>query len=115
MSFISKSSSALHLALIKTLRGTICPVCGNAKEARQCFCKTCYFGVRPDLRAKLYTPIADGDGEFEEQYLNAIEHLFRKHMHRKFSEWPRPVLQRFCATGLIPALQENNFTWLRGA
>ena len=115
MSFVAKDASALHLALIKVRRGIICPVCGTEKEARQCFCKTCYFGVKADLRGKLYTPLDEGEGEFELYYIEAMAYLFKKGMHRKYSEWPRPVLQRFAATGLIEALMENSFVWMRGA
>lgn len=115
MTFVSKSAGALHLALIRTFRGAICPVCGEPKEARQCFCKTCYFTLRPDMRTGLYTPIDAGQGEFEEYYLNAMAYLFRKHMHRKYAEWARPVLQSFVATGLITALTDKNFAWMKGA
>ena len=36
----------------------VCPVCRQKKQARQCFCKSCYFALktaRPTLAAALYS------------------------------------------------------------
>ena len=102
------SESKLSLALIRLLRVTICPMCGNRKVSGQCFCKTCYFGLTAPQRNLLYTRLDEGNGEFEEHYLRAMRTLKDKSYARKLTEWPIEARRIIEETGLIDVLVERN-------
>jgi hypothetical protein len=105
MSFVSRETSEMRLALLKLLRCLFCPMCGERKDPGKCFDRTCYFGLDQSLRNLLYTPIDAGDGEFEEYYLKAMKHLRNKGFHRKLSEWKPDAVKAIKATGLLEVLK----------
>lgn len=105
MSAFSKIESALHLALLRAFKCGCCPVCGRAKQEKQCFCKTCYFALENALRNLLYTKI-DASGQFEDHYLKAIRDLKRRGMARPLNRWTDTARRIIEDTGLAEAMKE---------
>lgn len=105
MTYVSKSASALHLALLKVLRLNVCPTCGREKELKRPFCKTCYFALQKPLQTLLHTSIDAATGEFEDHYRAAMKDLKQRGLVRTTKQWPSVALAVIKATGLIEALK----------
>lgn len=101
------SDSRLRLVLVRLLRLTICPMCGEHKDPGKCFCKTCYFGLTAPQRNLLYTPIDASTGEFEEYYLEAMRYLKSKGHARKLKDWPLEAVKIIAETGFIEVMKER--------
>lgn len=61
-------------SLLRELAGTQCQ-CGKKKQARQTFCRACYFTLSATQRQSLYRRFGEG---YEEAYADAIKTLQTK-------------------------------------
>lgn len=64
-----------HFAVTPAVRALVkanCDACSQAKERANCFCKTCYFKLPPDMRSALYRPAGNG---YEQAYREALAYL----------------------------------------
>jgi hypothetical protein len=58
--------------LIRSLRSTICPLCGGEKVVRQTLCKTHYYALPVAMRKALYAMLGSG---YRESVIEAIRFL----------------------------------------
>ncbi|MEO0966303.1 MAG: double zinc ribbon domain-containing protein [Planctomycetota bacterium] len=59
-------------ALIRSLRGRLCPACGKVKRAGQTVCPACWRKLPPAFREPLYDRVGEG---YEQAFTDAMRSL----------------------------------------
>lgn len=100
-------AAELRLALLRCLRSPVCVVCGQKKDVKQCFCKTCYFALPAPMRNQLYARVSEVPGQFEDGYTQAMRYLHQLGMYVPRLKLPAEARKILQETGIAAAMRES--------